>query len=69
MIGRDKDGPSEDRSKVLPKDFIGRDEYGLSEDRQKVRLKDYDWTKEATCMYDDASNLSSCQSDLNGEDD
>ena len=40
MIGQDKDGPSEDRLKVRPKDVIGRDEDGPSEDRPKVRPKD-----------------------------
>ena len=57
MIGRDEDGPSEDRPKVRPKDVIGRDEDGLSEDQPKVRPKDSDWTKEETCPYDDASDL------------
>ena len=40
MIGRDKDGPSEDRPKVRPKDVIGRDEDGPPEDRPKVCPKD-----------------------------
>ena len=68
MIGRDEDGPSEIRPKVCLKDMIGRDEDGPSEDRPKVRPKDSDWTKEETCPYDDASDLSSCQTDLIGRD-
>ena len=40
VIGRDEDGPSEDRPKVRPKDVIGRDEDGLSEDCPKVCPKD-----------------------------
>ena len=59
MIGRDEDGPSDDRAKVRPKDVIGLDKDGPSEDRPKVLLNDSDWTKEATCLYDDASDLSS----------
>ena len=39
-----------------------------SEDCPKVRLKDSDWTKEETGPYDDASDLSSCQTDLIGRD-
>ena len=39
-----------------------------SEDRPKVRPKDSDWTKEATYQYDDASDLSSCQTDLIGRE-
>ena len=68
VIGRDEDGPSKDCLKVPPKDMIGRDEDGPSEDRPKVRPKDSDWTKEETCPYDDASDLSSCQNDLIGRD-
>ena len=34
MIGQDKDGPSEDRPKVRPKDVIRRDKDGPSEDRR-----------------------------------
>ena len=60
MIGRDNDGPSEDRPKIRPKDVIGRDEDGPSEDRPKIRPKVSDWTKEATCPYDNASDLLSC---------
>ena len=40
----------------------------LSEDRQKVRPKDSEWTKEATCAYDDASDLSSSQNNLIGRE-
>ena len=40
MIGRDKDGPSEVRLKVRPKDMIGQDEDGPSEVLPKVCLKD-----------------------------
>ena len=68
VIGRDEDGPSEDRPRVRPKDVIGQDEDGPSEDSPKVRPKDSDWTKEATCPYYDASDLSSCQTDLIGRD-
>ena len=53
MIGRDEDGPSEDRPKVHPKDVIGRDKDGPSE----VSPKESDWTKEESGPYDDASNL------------
>ena len=48
--------------------MIGQDEDGPSEDRPKVRPKDSDWKKEETCPYDDASDLSSCQTDLIGRD-
>ena len=40
VIGRDEDGPSEDRPKIRPKDAIGRDEDGPYEDCPKIRLKD-----------------------------
>ena len=40
----------------------------LSEDCPMDRPKDSDWTKEATCPYDDASDLSSCQTDLIGRE-
>ena len=40
LIGRDEDGPSEDRPKVRLKDMIGQDEDGLYEDRPKLRPKD-----------------------------
>ena len=53
MIGRDEDGPSEDRPKVRPKDIIGRDKDGLSE----VRPKESDWTKEESGPYDNVSDL------------
>ena len=39
-----------------------------SEDRPKVRPKDSDWKKEETGPYDDASDLSSCQTDLIGRE-
>ena len=68
VIGQKEDGPSEDRPKVCPKDVIGRDEDGPSEDRLKVRPKNFDWTKKETCPYENASNLSSCQTDLIGRD-
>ena len=48
--------------------MIGRDKYGPSEDRSKVRPKGSDWTKEVTGSYDDASEMSSCQTDLIGRD-
>ena len=44
--------------------MIGRDEDGPSEDCPKVRPKDSDLKKEETGPYDDASDLSSCQTDL-----
>ena len=53
MIGRDEDGPSEDRPKVRPKDMIGQDEDGPSEDPPK----ESDWTKEGSGPYDNASDL------------
>ena len=68
LIGQDEDGPSEDRPKVRPKDMIGQDNDGPSEDRPKVCPKDYHWTKEATCPYDNASNLPSCQTDMIGRE-
>ena len=66
VIGRDKDGPSEDCPKVRLKDSDWTRRRCRLEDRPKVRPKDSDWTKEATCLYDDASDLLSCQTDLIG---
>ena len=68
MIGQDEDGPSKVCPKVGPKDVIGQDEDGPYEDRPKVRLKDSDWRKEETGPYEDASDFSSCQTDLIGRD-
>ena len=68
MIGRDEDCPSEDCPKVHPKDVIGQNEDGRSKDCPKVRLKDVIGRDEENCPYDDASDLSSCQTDLIGQE-
>ena len=69
-----KDGPSEGCDwpigRVLPKDDPSE---GCDWTRRKmVRLKfspkESDWTKEEYFPYDDASDLSSCQTDLIGRE-
>ena len=58
----------EDLPKVRLKDSDWTRQIFRLEDRLKVRPKDSDWTKEATFPYDDASDSSSCRTDMIGRE-
>ena len=64
LIGRDEDVVLEIVRRMLRRILIGRDEDVVLEIVQRILRKILIGRDKATCPYDDASNLSSCQTDL-----